>query len=163
MLTVNRKLLLSWHCWHTDDIQVHTSDMRMTCDYYEWHTDNIRVHTSDIRMTFEYIRVTYGWHTTIYEWHTYDIKVHTSDIQMTYEWHTSTYDWHVNEIRNTKLYNGFGAFRLLFSKLFVIKTLLYAGANDFWSLGCSHSHTLVLGSFPFSYFLKFNFGARKPK
>ena len=58
---------------------------------YEWHTDNIRVHTSDIRMTHEYIRVTYGWYTSTYEWHTDDIQVHTSDIRMAYEWHAGTY------------------------------------------------------------------------
>ena len=31
---------------------------------YEWHTDDIRVHTSHVRMTYEYTRVTYGWHTS---------------------------------------------------------------------------------------------------
>ena len=55
---------------------------------------------------------------------------------MTDEWHTSAYDWHVNGIRNIKLHNGFGAFRSLFSKLFVVKILLYAGTNDFSSLDC---------------------------
>ena len=43
---------------------------------------------------------------------------------MTYEWHTSTYDWHTNDIqvaygwlenniRNIKMYKGFGAARSL--------------------------------------------------
>ena len=27
---------------------------------YQWHTDDIPVHTNDIRMTYEYIRATYG-------------------------------------------------------------------------------------------------------
>ena len=57
----------------------------------EWHTDDIPVHTSDIRMTYEYIRVTYRWHTsdiplhtTTCKWHTGDIRVHTADIRMAY-------------------------------------------------------------------------------
>ena len=29
---------------------------------YQWYTDDIRVHTSDIRMTYEYIRLTCKWH-----------------------------------------------------------------------------------------------------
>ena len=51
---------------------------------YNWHTDDIRVYTSDMRMTYEYIRVTHGWNSSIYEWHTNDIwiRVHTSDIRM---------------------------------------------------------------------------------
>ena len=65
--------------WHTDDIRVHTSEVRMTYEYiqvtYGWHT-------SDVRMTYKYIRATYGHHTGIYEWHTDDIRVHTSDIRM---------------------------------------------------------------------------------
>ena len=79
--------------WHTDDIRVHASDVRMTYGWhtstYEWHTDDIRVHptyqwhTSDIRMTYEYIRVTYS----DIRVHTNDMWVHTSDIRMTYEWH----------------------------------------------------------------------------
>ena len=50
------------HGWHTST--------------YEQHTDDIRIHTSDIRMTYEYIWVTYGWHTSTYEWNTNDIRVH---------------------------------------------------------------------------------------
>ena len=109
--------------WDTNDIRVHTCDIRMTYEYirvtyewhtstYEWHTNDIRVHTSNIRMTYEYIRVTYGWdtstyewHTSTYEWHMDDIRVHTSDMRMTYEyirvtyrWHTSTYEWHTDDI-----------------------------------------------------------------
>ena len=96
--------------WHTDDIQVHTSDIT---DDIRVHTSDTQVHTSDIWMTYEYIRVTYeyirvayGWHTSTCEWHTDDIRVHTSDIRMTYEyirvtygWHTSTYKWHTNDMR----------------------------------------------------------------
>ena len=89
---------------------------------YECHTGDIRVHTSDIRMTCE--------------WHTDDIRLHTSDIQMTYEWYTSTYDWHVNDWRNIKLHNGFGAFRLLFLTICVKNTALYS-FKRFLSLGCS--------------------------
>ena len=111
---------------------------------YEWHTDVIWVHTSDIRMTYEYIRVTYGWHTGTYEWHTDDIQIHTTDILMKYKWHTCTYDLHSNDIRNIKLYYGFGAFRSLFSKLFVLKTLL---------LYCWCKRFLGTRLFPFSNFL----------
>ena len=50
---------------------------------YEWHTDDILVHTSDIRMTYEYIPVTYRCHTRTYTWHMDYIRVHTSDIRMT--------------------------------------------------------------------------------
>ena len=46
---------------------------------YEWHTDDIRLYTSDIRMTYKYIRVTYGWHTSTYE-------CHTNDMRVTYGW-----------------------------------------------------------------------------
>ena len=152
--------------WHTDDIRVHASDIRMTYEYIrvtygwhtstnEWHTDEIRVHTSDTRMTYTYIRVIYGWHRSKYEshtvWHTStcewhmdnirvhasDIRVHMSDMRMTYEGRTRKYDWHANNIRNNK----FGAFTSLFSKLFVLKTLLYSDAKGFWLLVCSHSHT----------------------
>ena len=49
--------------WHTDDIQVHTSDIRLTYEWrtstYKWLSDDIRVNTSHIRMTYEYVRVTY--------------------------------------------------------------------------------------------------------
>ena len=152
--------------WHTDEIRVHTSDIRMTYTYIrviygwhrskyeshtvwhtstcEWHMDDIRVHTSDIRMTYKYVRVTYGWYTSTYEWHknnirvhASDIRVHTSDMRMTHEGRTRKYDWHANDIRNNK----FGAFTSLFSKLFVLKTLLYSDAKGFWLLVCSHSHT----------------------
>ena len=34
---------------------------------YKWHTDDILVHTTSIRMTYEYIRVIYGWHTSTYQ------------------------------------------------------------------------------------------------
>ena len=92
--------------WHTNDIQVHMSDLWMTYEYirviygwhtstYEWHTNDMRVHTSDIRMTYEYIRVIYGWHTSTYGRHTITYK----NIRVTYRWHTSTYDWHTNDIR----------------------------------------------------------------
>ena len=33
---------------------------------YEWHTDDIGVHTSDMRMTYEYIRLKNEWHTNTY-------------------------------------------------------------------------------------------------
>ena len=129
----------------------------MTCDYirvtygwhastYEWHTGDIRIHTSDIRITYEYVQVTYGWHTSTYEWHNDDIRVHTSDIRMTYEWYTSAYDLDANRIRNIKLYNEFGASKWLF-----LKTLLYAGAKDFWSLGCSYSHNFCWNIPKFNY------------
>ena len=53
---------------------------------YEWHTDDIRIHTSDIRMTYEYIPVTYGWHIRV---HTSDIRMtcdwHTDDMQFIFE------------------------------------------------------------------------------
>ena len=61
---------------------------------YEWHTDGMQVHTSDIRMTYQYIRVTYGWHASTYDWQANDIWVyvgkiwaHTNNMQMTCEWH----------------------------------------------------------------------------
>ena len=57
--------------WHTDDIQVYTSDRRMTCEY--------------IRVTYGYHAITYEWHMNAYEWHTDNIRVHTSDIRV----HTS--------------------------------------------------------------------------
>ena len=89
----------------------------MTCGWhtstYEWHTDDIRVHTSVIGMTYEYTRVTYGWHTSTYDWHTNGIRVH---------------------IDKTWAQQGFEAFRSSFSKLFVVKILFYAFANDFWLL-----------------------------
>ena len=73
---------------------------------YEWYTDNILVHTSDIRMTYVYIRVIYGWHTSTYEWHTDGMQVHTSGIRMTYEyvrvayeWHTGIHEWHTDDMR----------------------------------------------------------------
>ena len=47
-----------------------------------WQTNDIRVHTSDIRVTYKYIRVTSGWHTSSYEWYTDDIRVHTSDMRI---------------------------------------------------------------------------------
>ena len=66
--------------WHTNDIGVHTSDIRVTYGWhtriYEWHTDYIRVHTN-----------TYQLHTDNMRVHTNDIRVHTSGIQMTYERH----------------------------------------------------------------------------
>ena len=77
--------------WHTDDILVHMSDIRVTYEYsrvtYGWHTDDIRVHTSDIR-----------WHTSTYEWNADDIRVHTSDIRMIYQDIRVTYRWHTNGI-----------------------------------------------------------------
>ena len=91
---------------------------------YEWHTDDMRLHTSDIRMTCEYIRVTYGWHTSTYEWYKDDIRVHTSDIRMKYEWYTSTYDLDANLVRNIKLYNEFGASKWLFLTVCVKNTAL---------------------------------------
>ena len=80
--------------WHKDDIQVHTSDILVTCEYigvtyrwhrstYKWHRDDIPAHMSDTQMTYEY-----------YDWH-------TDNIRMTYELHTSTYEWHTNDIRMT--------------------------------------------------------------
>ena len=79
--------------WHTNDIWVHTSDIRMTCEYirvtHGWQTEGIREHTSDIRATHRWhtsdIWVIYRWHPSTYEWHMDDIRVHTSDIRMTYE------------------------------------------------------------------------------
>ena len=65
--------------WHTDDIRVHTSDIRMAYDYTDdWHTNR-----SDIR----HIEVTYKWHMS-------DIRVHTIDIWMKYK-------FHVNDLRMT--------------------------------------------------------------
>ena len=58
----------------------------------EWHTNDIRVHTSGIRMTYE-------WHTSTYEWHTSDMQAHTSDIRMTYEYIRVTYGWHTSDMR----------------------------------------------------------------
>ena len=131
---------------HTDDMQVHTNDIRVI---YEWHTSTYEWHTSEIRMTYEYIRVIYGWHastygwyTGTYDWHTNDIRVHTRGIRMTCEYIRMTYGWHARDtrvryewqtsnIRNIKLYYGFGAFRSLFSKLYV--------SNGFWLLDGSHS------------------------
>ena len=75
-------------------VKPYTSDIRMTTSAYEWHTDDIGVHTSDIRMTYEYIWVTYRWHSSTYEWHTDDMQV-----RKTHGWHTSTYDWHTDDIR----------------------------------------------------------------
>ena len=80
---------------------------------YEWHTDDMRVHTSNIRISYEYIRVTYGWHTSTYEcigvtygwhtgtyeWNTDGIRVHTSDIWMTYGYIRLTYEWHMSSYR----------------------------------------------------------------
>ena len=57
----------------------------------EWHTDDIQVHMSDIRVTFKYIQVAYRWNKSTYEWHTDEIRVHTCGIRMTYEWHTGDY------------------------------------------------------------------------
>ena len=68
-------------------------------------------------MTYEYIVVTYGWNTSKYEWHTITYDGHTNDIRMAYE-------WHANDIRNIKLYKGFGTFRLYFSTLYVVERLL---------------------------------------
>ena len=87
-----------WHTstyvWRTDDIRVHTNDMRMT---YEWHTDDIRVHTSNIWMTTEYIRVTYGWHKS-------GIRMTYEYIQIKYKRIQITCKWRVNDIRNIKPY-----------------------------------------------------------
>ena len=89
--------------WHTNDIRVHTSGIRMTYEWhtstYEWHTSDMQAHTSDIRMTYEYIQVTYGWYRSTYEWHTDDIRVHTSDIRVTYEYIRVTYGWHTSDMR----------------------------------------------------------------
>ena len=74
----------------------------------EWHTNDIQGHTIDIRITYEHILVTYGWHTSTYEWHTDDIQVHTSDIRMTYEYVWMSYEyirviyeWHTSDMRMT--------------------------------------------------------------
>ena len=40
--------------------------------------------------------------------------------------------WLEKDIRNIKLYEGFGDSRSHFSKLFVVKTMLQADENDFW-------------------------------
>ena len=90
----------------TDDIRVHTSDIRKTYKTYEcirvtyvwhvstyewhtstykWHTNDIRVRRSDIRMTYGYIRVTHHY-----------IRVHKSDTQITYEYIPVTYKWHTS-------------------------------------------------------------------
>ena len=60
-----------WH-WHADDIRV---TYEWHASTYEWHMDQIQVHTSDIRMTYEYIRVKYGWCASTYEWHAADIRI----------------------------------------------------------------------------------------
>ena len=67
-------------------------------------------------MIYEYIRVTHRWQTNTYNWHTNGIWihidkiwVHTNDMQMTCKW-------------NIRPYKGFGVFKSLFSKLFVVKT-----------------------------------------
>ena len=91
--------------WHTDNRQVHTSDIRVT---YEWHTSTyeyIQVTYEWHSSTYDYIRVTNGWHTSKSEWHTDHIQVHTSDIQMECE-------WHANDIKNFRPYKRCGAFRL---------------------------------------------------
>ena len=77
---------------NTDDMRVHMSDTRMP---YKWHTDNIQVHTSDYKWQVspcEYIRVTIRWHTTTYELHTNDIRVHTDNLRA----HTSNIRVHTN-------------------------------------------------------------------
>ena len=81
--------------WHTDEIRVHTSDIRMIYESDDWHMDEIRVHTSDIRMTNDYIQVIYGWHTSKCEWHMDDIRVHMSDIPS----HTNTCEWHTDGVQ----------------------------------------------------------------
>ena len=65
------------HEWHTDDMLVDTSGIRMTYEY--------------IRVTYEYIRVTYGWHTSTYEWH--------EDGMSKYEWHTDDIRIYTDDIR----------------------------------------------------------------
>ena len=96
-----------WHTstyeWHKDDIRVHTNDIRMAYEY----TQMIYEHMSDIWMIYEHIRVTY-------EWHTSGIRVYTIDIQIAYEWLE-------NDIRNIKLYKGFGAFRSNFQNFLWLK------------------------------------------
>ena len=85
--------------WHTSDMQVRTSDIRMTSEYirmtYGWHTNDIRVHTSGIWMAWEYIRVAYRWHTCTYGWRTITYKY----IKVAYRWYTSIYDWQTNGIK----------------------------------------------------------------
>ena len=89
---------------HTNDTQIHTSDMRMT---YEWHT-------SDTRMIYECIWVTYEWRTyeymrLAYEWHTNHIWMAYECLRVTYKWHKNgirvhirlAYKWHMNNIQMT--------------------------------------------------------------
>ena len=63
----------------------------------EWHTDDIQVHMSDIRVTFKYIQVAYRWNKSTYDWHTDEMRVHASGIRMTYEWHMGDYWVHTRQ------------------------------------------------------------------
>ena len=60
--------------WHTDDVRVHTTDIRMT---YEW------VHTGDIWITCECMQMTCGWHMITYRWHRDDKPGYMSDTYIT--------------------------------------------------------------------------------
>ena len=85
-----------------------------------------------------------------YEWQTSP----ASDKRMIYEWHTSTYDWHTNgiqvaygwfenDIRNIKMYKGFGAARSNFK--IVCDRIIALG-------GCKHFLVTMLFRSP--YFLE---------
>lgn len=49
--------ILSYKCKQFQELQLWMVDSKST---YEWHTDDIPVQTSDIRMAYKYKRVTYG-------------------------------------------------------------------------------------------------------
>ena len=49
--------------------------------------------------------------------------------------------WLEKDIRNIKLYEGFGDSRSQFSKFFVVKAMLQAVENDFWFSGGSDPHS----------------------
>ena len=86
--------------WHADDMQLHTSDIRVLCknirvtygwhsSTYQWLTDVIRVHMSVIRKIYGYMRVAYERHTR-----------HTSDIRKICRWYTGICEWLNNDIKN---------------------------------------------------------------
>ena len=136
-ITVMSFVWIQWTNKFNDSISVNIKVHGKTT--YEWHTGDIPERKSDIRMTYEDIRVTSEWHMS------------------TYEWHTSTCDLRANDIKKYQIVQRFGAFRSSFSKLIVLKTLLYTDAKDFWSLGCFHSHTF------YENIPKFNDGVWKPE
>ena len=88
---------MSTYEWHTNDIGVHTSDIRMTTSTYQWYTDDIH----------EYIQVTYGWHTPtkllILIQKIYDVINFKIYLQSSYKAMTEGRGgW--GEVRNTKIW-----------------------------------------------------------